>query len=64
MSKTIRVGIIGCGQIAQHHLKQYATIPAEDVKVVAVTDINEACAKQTADKYAVGHVYTDFRKML
>src|SRR4051812_1337247 len=62
--KTIRVGIIGCGQIAQHHLKQYATIPAEDVRVVAVTDINETCAKQTAEKYSVANVYTDFRKML
>jgi predicted dehydrogenase len=64
MSKTIRVGIIGCGQIAQHHLKQYATMSPDDVKVVAVADINQACARQTADKYSVPNVYTDFRKLL
>lgn len=64
MSKTIRVGIIGCGQIAQTHLTNYSKMSADDVKVVAVADINEACARQSGEKYAVANVYTDFRKLL
>jgi predicted dehydrogenase len=64
MSTPIRIGVIGCGQIAQHHFREYAKLPASDVKVVAAADINEACARDTAAKYQVEHVYTDFRKML
>jgi predicted dehydrogenase len=59
----IRVGIIGCGQIAQIHLNQYAKM-ADDVKVVAAADLNEACAKTTAEKFGIAHVYVDFRKLL
>jgi predicted dehydrogenase len=64
MSQPIRVGIIGCGQIAQHHLREYAKLSADDVKVVAAADINEACARETAAKFGFEHVYTDFRKLL
>jgi predicted dehydrogenase len=60
----IRVGIIGCGQIAQAHLTQYAKMSGDDVKVIAVADINEACARATAAKFAVPNVHTDFRELL
>src|SRR5687767_14720347 len=60
----IRVGVIGCGQIAQHHLKEYAKLPPSDVKVVAAADINETCARESADRFGIAHVYTDFRKLL
>jgi predicted dehydrogenase len=64
MSGPIRVGIIGCGQIAQLHLTHYAKLGPDDVSVVAVADINEACAKTSAEKFSVPNVYTDFRKLL
>jgi predicted dehydrogenase len=35
-----------------------------DVTVVAVADINDACARATAEKFAVAHVYSDLRKLL
>ena len=39
MSKApIRIGIIGCGQIAQHHMSTYAKIP--DAKMVGFADIS------------------------
>ena len=60
----IRVGIIGCGQIAQYHLTQYSKMPADDVKVVAVADIDESCARTSAQKFSVANVYTDFRKLI
>jgi predicted dehydrogenase len=64
MANPIRIGVIGCGQIAQHHFKEYAKLPASDVQVVAAADINEACARASAEQYRIEHVYTDFRKML
>ena len=60
----IRIGIIGCGQIAQHHLTQYAKLSGDDVQLVAAADINEACARATCEKFGVANVYSDFHKML
>ncbi len=40
MKDTVRVGVIGTGQIAQTHLKHYSNIP--EVEVVACADINFA----------------------
>jgi predicted dehydrogenase len=64
MPDPIRIGIIGCGQIAQQHLANYAKMSPADVKVVAASDLNEACARSSAEKYAIEHVYTDFRELL
>ena len=64
MPNPIRIGVIGCGQIAQLHFKEYAKLAASDVKVVAAADINEACARTSAEQFRIEHVYTDFRKML
>src|SRR6478736_1624050 len=64
MANPIRVGVIGCGQIAQHHLTQYGKLSADDVRLVAVADINEACAKVSGEKFSVPNVYTDYRKLL
>ena len=41
MSK-IRIGMIGVGQIAKSHLKQYTDI--NDAEIVAACDINKKCA--------------------
>lgn len=58
----VRIGIIGCGQIAQSHLAAYAKIA--DAHVIACADINEETAKRSAETYGIPHVYTDFREML
>ena len=58
----IGLGIIGVGQIGKHHLEHYAEI--SDAEVVAVADIDEAEAQRVAQEFDVGHVYTDFRKLL
>jgi predicted dehydrogenase len=39
MADKIRVALIGAGQIAKQHLRNYREIP--DAEVVAVTDIRE-----------------------
>ena len=60
----IRIGMIGCGQIAQLHLNNYAKMSPADVKVVAAADINESCALDAAEKFKIDRVYTDFRNLL
>lgn len=59
----IRVGVIGCGQIAQGHLRTYTEkVPA--AKVVAVCDINRELMDSVAKRFNVENTYTDFRELL
>lgn len=58
----VRIGIIGCGQIAQQHMSTYAKIP--DAKMVGFADISEEAAKKSADEYGAEFFTTDFRVLL
>lgn len=60
--KTIKVGIIGVGQIGKHHIENYKRIGG--VEIVAVADINEAEAKRVASLYGIPYAYTNFRDLL
>ena len=61
--KTINVGIIGTGGIANGaHLPSLAKL--EDVKIVAACDIIEERAKKAAEDYNIPNVFTDYNKML
>ena len=62
----IGIGIIGSGAIAQNvHLPAYRKLEAEGkVKIIAVSDVNEATAKEAAAKFDVPHAFTDYQKML
>lgn len=60
--RTVRVGVIGVGQIGKHHLNVYKTMP--DVEVVAVADVNQAEGERVSQAYGIKNVYTDFRKLL
>ena len=45
-----RIGIIGCGKIAQvRHLPEYAANP--DVQIAALTDLNEERTRELASRY-------------
>ena len=58
----IRVGIIGCGKIAQlRHLPEYAANP--NAQVVAYYDKNMARAEEMAAKYG-GKVYDSFYQLI
>ncbi len=59
-SKT-RIGIIGCGQIAQQHMKSYGEIA--NAEIVACVDVNEAAAQRSADQYGIPNVYTSIDAM-
>lgn len=60
----LRIGIIGCGQIARSHMKTYAGI--KGARMVAVCDINRDAAESAAKDHGVepSSVYTDFRELL
>ncbi|MFP3126063.1 Gfo/Idh/MocA family oxidoreductase [Ectobacillus funiculus] len=59
---TLKVGVIGCGSIAQHrHLPEYAL--NQQVELVAVCDINEERANQVAERYGI-KAYTSYEELL
>jgi len=58
----IRIGVIGVGQIAKHHLETYAGI--EGANVVAAADINAEELARVAERFGIPRTYTDFRQLL
>lgn len=63
-NKKLRVGMIGCGQIAKClHVPDYAYCP--QAEIVALCDLVPAKAKALAERWAPNaKVYTDHKKML
>jgi predicted dehydrogenase len=61
MSTPIRVGIIGCGSVADLHIKAWRNVGA---RVVAVCDINPTYAQLTAKKWRIPSHYIDILKMV
>ena len=62
MSK-FRVGVIGCGAIAQNcHLPGYAK--CKDVSIEAAADIEPARLAEAQHRFGVKRVYRDYRRML
>ncbi|MBM7702210.1 Gfo/Idh/MocA family protein [Metabacillus iocasae] len=60
--KTLKVGVIGCGSIAQHrHLPEYQA--NKNVEIVAVCDPNEARVNEIAAKYEA-KAYTNYEELL
>jgi predicted dehydrogenase len=58
----VRIGMVGCGQIAQTHMANYAKIA--EAEMVAFADLDRDAAARSAEKYGVQNVYQDFREML
>lgn len=62
MARTIKLGIIGVGQIGKYHIEAYVKMP--DVEIVAVADLNEEEARRVAGKYNIKHAFADFHDLL
>jgi len=60
--KPLRVAIIGCGSIAQVHIKAYKSVPG--VSIVAGADILPSALKQMTKEHGVDAVFEDYNKML
>lgn len=59
----LKVGLVGCGDIARAHANAWLTIPNKAV-ITAVSDVVEASAQAMADKVGGAKAYTDFRQMI
>ena len=65
MAKTIRVGIIGCGGIANgKHMPSLQKV--KDCEMVAFCDIIESKAISAAEKFGIegAKAYTDYKELL
>jgi len=64
MANPLRVGLVGCGAIAQimhiPHLTEYD----EYFKLVAISDVYQPVLDAVGDRYGVMHRYTDWRGLL
>jgi predicted dehydrogenase len=58
----VRIGILGCGQIAQHHMRDYAGIP--EAEMVACADLDESAARQSAETFGIPHALTSAKELL
>lgn len=62
-NKRVRVGIIGCGAIAQIvHFPILSRM--EDVEITAIADNDKTKVAALADKYRIANFYTDYEKLL
>lgn len=62
MTTRSRAAIIGCGVIAEQHLKVMTALPTVDV--VAVCDVSPVTARTTAERAGVGRWFVDATEML
>ncbi|MBL7200365.1 MAG: Gfo/Idh/MocA family oxidoreductase [Anaerolineae bacterium] len=60
--RTIRLGLIGAGGIAQTHCRAIADV--EGVEVVAASDVVRENAEKTAARWGIGHVFASYEEML
>ncbi len=58
----VRIGVIGVGQIAKHHLEAYSHI--EGAQVVAAADINGEELARVAERFGIERTYNSFRDLL
>ena len=59
--RTVNVGLIGCGGIANLHMKVFKSM--KNVNVVGVCDLNTERAKETAHKFKVEKVFKDYNDL-
>ena len=62
MSKKVKIGLIGAGNIANTHLDSYRHVP--DAEIYAICDINADRLKETADKYGIERRFDSVDAML
>ena len=60
--RRLRVGLVGCGQIADAHLQQIRLLP--QAELVAVCDLEPLLARQAAERFQVPGQFTSVRNMI
>ena len=62
MAEKYRVGIIGCGSIANYHMNGWNGV--DQVEVVALADPVAEAREDFGDRHGIAERYEDFRQML
>lgn len=60
---TIKIGLIGCGGIADPHVRGYLKI-ADQARVTAVADVVEENARQRAQQVGDAQIFHDYKEMI
>lgn len=62
--RSVKMGVIGCGAIAQvHHMPNLSDLP-DLFTVTAVCDVSRGAAEYVAKKFHVPNAFTDYRDLL
>jgi predicted dehydrogenase len=64
VSRRLRLGVVGTGVIAQVMHLHYLSELADSYEVAAVCDVVGDSARACADRYGIGAVFTDWRKLI
>jgi len=56
------VGVVGTGFAGTAHIEGYKN--TEDAELIAVCDVSKERAQESADKYGISRVFTDYKEML
>ena len=64
MSRTIGIGVIGAGTIAQISHIPYILDDEQRFKLLAISDINESLLSEVADHYHIDSRYPDYQALL
>ena len=60
----VRIGVVGCGAVAQIQHLPFISELAEEFELVAVCDVSPSAAKYAAELFHVPSIYTDYRDLL
>ncbi|HEX2035345.1 MAG TPA: Gfo/Idh/MocA family oxidoreductase [Chloroflexota bacterium] len=60
----VRIGVVGCGVIANNTYLPGITGMAEKAELVAVCDVQGALAERAAQRFGARETYTDYERML
>src|SRR5690349_17729374 len=58
----LRVGIVGCGRVAAHHLRFISQTPG--TVIAGLADQNEAMARELGERYKVNHITGSLETLL
>jgi predicted dehydrogenase len=60
--KTVKLGLIGAGGIAQAHCRAISEVSG--VEIIAASDLIKANAERTAERWGIPKTFTDYNEML
>ena len=58
----LRIGIAGCGKVAEHHARFIKAL--DNAQLIAVADVNEEAARRFAEKYRIPNVHSTIDDLL